>query len=184
MIYLFSEITRPLRALTVAFHFIVIIFSFVQLASAVVLFHFGPEAVRSRGTVWFWCVVRRGHAGAVRCAGCQRFTVAQNVFDEERGGSGPRGAAGPGERLLLRGQRQAMRLAAVEVVVVVLKAVLDQVRLGAVLHGDRDGGRGGCPHSVYLRAWGRGRLAPEIRCPAVSKPEISVHEVTRVRGAR
>lgn len=64
-----------------------------------------------------------------------------------------------------------------------LKAVRDQMRLAAVLHGDRDGGRRGRAHRVYLRARRRGGLAPEIRRPAVGEPEVSVHEGARVGGA-
>lgn len=71
----------PKRALTVAFQFTLNVVSSVQLPPVLVLFQLGPKAVRSRGTFWFWRVVGRGHAGAVRCAGGQRFTVAQNVFD-------------------------------------------------------------------------------------------------------
>lgn len=129
--------------------------------------------------------MRGGHAGAVGRARSQRFAVSQNVFNEEGGGGSPGGAAGPVERLLLglwRGrQRQPLHravAAAVMVEVVVMEMLREAVRR---LHGDRDGGRGARSHSVYLRAWGRGLLAPaEVHCPAVAQPEVPVHE----RGVR
>lgn len=83
-----------------------------------------------------------------------------------------------------------MVLLLVEVVVVMLvvEAVRHQVRVtaaaAAVLHGDRDGRRGRCAHRVYVRAWRRRRLAPEVRCPAVGQAEVPVHQRRVARVGR
>lgn len=74
-----------------AFELALGVVALVQFALAVVLFEFGPEAVRRRVALGFGRVVRRRDAGAVRGAGRQRFAVSQDVFNEKRRSGSPGG---------------------------------------------------------------------------------------------